>query len=44
MTGDFYIELQNQGIRTDAGFTQTELNHELTRRGEGRGTQDHRHQ
>ena len=29
--GDFYIELQNQGIRTDAGFTQTELNHELTR-------------
>ncbi len=28
--GDFYIELQNQGIRTDAGFTQTELNHQLT--------------
>ncbi|WP_172136399.1 DNA polymerase III subunit alpha [Adlercreutzia sp. ZJ473] len=28
--GDFYIELQNQGIRTDAGFTQTELNHLLT--------------
>ena len=28
--GDFYIELQNQGIRTDAGFTQTELNHMLT--------------
>ena len=27
--GDFYIELQNQGIRTDAGFTQTELNHML---------------
>ena len=26
--GDFYIELQNQGIRTDAGFTQTELNHD----------------
>ena len=28
--GDFYIELQNQGIRTDAGYTQTELNHMLT--------------
>ncbi|MCI9130093.1 MAG: DNA polymerase III subunit alpha [Eggerthellaceae bacterium] len=28
--GDFYIELQNQGIKTDAGFTQTELNHKLT--------------
>ena len=28
--GDFYIELQNQGVRTDAGFTQTELNHQLT--------------
>ncbi len=28
--GDFYIELQNQGIMTDAGFTQTELNHQLT--------------
>lgn len=29
--GDFYIELQNQGIRTDAGFTQNELNHQLTK-------------
>lgn len=28
--GDFYIELQNQGIMTDAGYTQTELNHQLT--------------
>ncbi|MBQ3106744.1 MAG: DNA polymerase III subunit alpha, partial [Eggerthellaceae bacterium] len=28
--GDFYIELQNQGIMTDAGLTQTELNHQLT--------------
>ena len=28
--GDFYIELQNQGLRTDAGYTQTELNHMLT--------------
>ena len=28
--GDFYIELQNQGIRTDGGLTQTELNHQLT--------------
>lgn len=28
--GDFYIELQNQGIRTDGGMTQTELNHQLT--------------
>ncbi|MEY8562027.1 DNA polymerase III subunit alpha [Eggerthellaceae bacterium 3-80] len=29
--GDFYIELQNQGISTDGGLTQTQLNHELTR-------------
>ncbi len=29
--GDFYIELQNQGITTDGGLTQTELNHQLTR-------------
>ena len=29
--GDFYIELQNQGITTDGGLTQTQLNHELTR-------------
>ena len=29
--GDFYIELQNQGIMTDAGFTQTELNAQLTK-------------
>ena len=28
--GDFYIELQNQGIRTDGGLTQTELNYQLT--------------
>ena len=28
--GDFYIELQNQGIMTDGGLTQTELNHQLT--------------
>lgn len=29
--GDFYIELQNQGIVTDAGLTQVELNHQLTK-------------
>ncbi len=29
--GDFYIELQNQGLMTDGGMTQTELNHALTR-------------
>ena len=28
--GDFYIELQNQGLKTDAGISQTELNHQLT--------------
>ena len=28
--GDFYIELQDQGLRTDAGLTQNELNHQLT--------------
>ena len=28
--GDFYIELQNQGLRTDGGLTQTELNRQLT--------------
>lgn len=28
--GDFYIELQNQGLRTDGGYTQTELNFQLT--------------
>lgn len=28
--GDFYIELQNQGIRTNAGLTQVQLNHQLT--------------
>ncbi|BAK45184.1 DNA polymerase III subunit alpha [Eggerthella sp. YY7918] len=28
--GDFYIELQNQGLRTDGGLTQTELNQQLT--------------
>ena len=27
--GDFYIELQNQGITTDLGTTQTELNRQL---------------
>ena len=27
--GDFYIELQNQGITTDGGMTQTELNRQL---------------
>ncbi len=27
--GDFYIELQNQGIKTDSGTTQTALNHQL---------------
>ena len=27
--GDFYIELQNQGITTDGGLTQTELNRQL---------------
>jgi len=29
--GDFYIELQDQGIKTDGGLTQYELNVELTR-------------
>ncbi len=27
--GDFYIELQDQGVVTDAGHTQNELNHQL---------------
>ena len=29
--GDFYIELQDQGITTDGGLTQRELNMQLTR-------------
>ncbi|MGI6105168.1 MAG: DNA polymerase III subunit alpha [Raoultibacter sp.] len=29
--GDFYIELQNQGLTTDGGITQTELNHQLAK-------------
>jgi DNA polymerase-3 subunit alpha len=29
--GDFYIELQDQGVVTDAGHTQNELNHQLAR-------------
>jgi DNA polymerase-3 subunit alpha len=29
--GDFYIELQNQGITTDSGSTQTELNFKLAK-------------
>ena len=29
--GDFYIELQDQGITTDGGLSQSTLNHELTR-------------
>ena len=29
--GDFYIELQDQGITTDGGLTQNQLNRELTR-------------
>ena len=29
--GDFYIELQDQGLTTDGGMTQLELNLELTR-------------
>ncbi len=28
--GDFYIELQNQGIKTDAGISQNDLNRQLT--------------
>ncbi len=28
--GDFYIELQNQGIKTDAGIWQNDLNRQLT--------------
>ncbi len=28
--GDFYIELQDQGLRTDGGMTQAELNQQLT--------------
>ena len=27
--GDFYIELQNQGLITESGMTQNELNHQL---------------
>ena len=29
--GDFYIELQDQGIITDSGLTQDQLNHQLVR-------------
>ncbi|MDR2716078.1 MAG: DNA polymerase III subunit alpha [Coriobacteriaceae bacterium] len=29
--GDFYIELQDQGIVTDRGLTQNQLNHELAK-------------
>ncbi len=29
--GDFYIELQNHGITTDNGLTETEINRELSR-------------
>ncbi len=29
--GDFYIELQNQGLTTDGGMTQPQLNAELTK-------------
>ncbi len=29
--GDFYIELQDQGIVTDGGLTQNDLNHQLTK-------------
>ena len=29
--GDFYLELQNHGIMTDAGMTQTQLNFQLTK-------------
>ncbi len=29
--GDFYIELQDQGVVTDSGMTQNQLNHELVR-------------
>ena len=29
--GDFYIELQNQGITTDGGLTQDQMNRELNR-------------
>lgn len=29
--GDFYIELQNQGVRTDSGMTQAELNVQLAK-------------
>ncbi|WP_165252516.1 DNA polymerase III subunit alpha [Adlercreutzia sp. ZJ304] len=29
--GDFYIELQNQGLTTDGGLTQTQLNHQLVK-------------
>ena len=28
--GDFYIELQDQGLKTDGGMTQNELNRQLT--------------
>ncbi|RNL43081.1 DNA polymerase III subunit alpha [Paraeggerthella hongkongensis] len=35
--GDFYIELQNQGIMTDAGLTQTQLNHQLTKLAQAAG-------
>lgn len=36
--GDFYIELQNQGLTTDGGYTQTELNHLLTQLAQKTGT------
>ncbi|MCL1797518.1 MAG: DNA polymerase III subunit alpha [Eggerthellaceae bacterium] len=29
--GDFYIELQDQGLTSDGGLSQNELNHELTK-------------
>ncbi len=35
--GDFYIELQDQGIKTDGGLMQSELNRELTRVAEACG-------
>ncbi len=37
--GDFYIELQNQGLTTDGGLTQVQLNHKLTQIAEQLGFQ-----
>lgn len=35
--GDFYIEVQDQGVKTDGGLTQNALNHELKKVAEASG-------